>query len=174
MAGGGDPLAGSEELIRRVYAYVAYRIGAGAEAEDVTSDVFERAVRYRATYDRRKGAPLTWLLGIARTCIADSAARRSHATSELADVPADGDVEREAVERMTVRAAVAALPSRDRDLIALRYGAGLKAREIAELYDERPNAIEVALHRALGRLRSTLDPEEPDAVPLPTGTLPES
>ena len=68
---GGDPLGHPAPLIRRVYAYVAYRIGAGAEAEDITSDAFERALRYRSTYDPSKGTPQSWLLGIARSCIAD-------------------------------------------------------------------------------------------------------
>ena len=44
---GRDPLANPEPLIRSVYAFVAYRIGAGHDAEDVTGEVFERALRYR-------------------------------------------------------------------------------------------------------------------------------
>ena len=61
-----DPLANPEALIRRVYAYVAYRLGDGPDAEDVTSEVFERALRYRESYDRSKGEPIAWLLGIAQ------------------------------------------------------------------------------------------------------------
>ena len=60
-----DPLANPEPLIERVYAYVAYRIGGGADAEDVTSIAIERALRYRSSYDPRKGEPIAWLLGIA-------------------------------------------------------------------------------------------------------------
>ena len=60
-----DPLANPRVLIDRVYGYVAYRIGDGPEAEDVTSEVFERALRYRGSYDPAKGRPLSWLLGIA-------------------------------------------------------------------------------------------------------------
>ena len=146
-----DPLRRPEYLIRRVHSYVAYRIGDGAEAEDVTSDVFERAVRYRKTYDRSKGTPLTWLLGIARTCLADHMARKRE-TAELHDVASTDDLEGSAVDRLAVREAIARLSPRDRDPIALRYGAGLKAREIAALHEETTNAIEVALHRALGRL----------------------
>ena len=55
-----------------------------------------------------------------------------------------------------MQAAVARLGERDRELIALRYGADLKVREIAELLGERTNTVEVALHRALGRLRDDL------------------
>ena len=50
-----DPLANPRPLIRRVYAYVAYRIGDGADAEDVTSATFERALRYRASFDPARG-----------------------------------------------------------------------------------------------------------------------
>ncbi len=64
-----DPLRRPEPLIRAVYAYVAYRIGPGADAEDLTSDVFERALRYRESFDPRKGTPTAWLIGIARRCV---------------------------------------------------------------------------------------------------------
>ena len=53
-----DPLANPRPLIRRVYSYVAYRIGDGPDAEDVTSEVFERALRYRASYDESRGQPV--------------------------------------------------------------------------------------------------------------------
>ena len=52
MIFGRDPLADPEPLIRRVYAYVAYRIGAGPDAEDVTSDVFELGTRSRVWRSR--------------------------------------------------------------------------------------------------------------------------
>src|SRR5881227_2672922 len=55
-----DPLANPEPLIRRVYAYAAYRLGDGPDAEDATSDTFERALRYRESYDRGKGEPAAW------------------------------------------------------------------------------------------------------------------
>ena len=66
-----DPLRDPAPLIKRVYAYVAYRIGDGVDAEDVTSEVFVRATRYRATYQPAKGEPIAWLLGIARRTLAD-------------------------------------------------------------------------------------------------------
>ena len=63
---------------------------------------------------------------------------------------------RDAVQRVTIQSAVARLGDRDRELIALRYGADLKVREIAELLGARTNTIEVALHRAVERLRQDL------------------
>jgi RNA polymerase sigma-70 factor (ECF subfamily) len=154
-----DPLAHPEELIRRVYSYIAYRIGDGPEAEDVTSEVFERAVKYRASYDGRRAKPVTWLLGIARHCISEHYARRGRDELRLGEPASGGDLESDTVERLAVRAAVERLDDRERELIALRYGADLKAREIAVLLGERTNTVEVALHRALARLRAALEPQ---------------
>jgi RNA polymerase sigma-70 factor (ECF subfamily) len=152
-----DPLMNPEPLIRRVYAYVAYRIGDGAEAEDVTSATFERALRYRASFDARRGTPAAWLIGIARRCIDDALAARSADVPPSAETRSAEDLEGETLRRLSVRAAVATLTPRERELIALRYGADLKARQIAELLGERTNTVEVALHRALGRLRTLLE-----------------
>jgi RNA polymerase sigma-70 factor, ECF subfamily len=154
-----DPLRNPEPLIRRVYAYVAYRIGAGPDAEDVTSETFERALRYRKSYDPRKGEPLAWLIGIARRLIEGRPVNPELAW-DLPDRADEGDLEDTAVRRLALSHAVGQLEERDRELIALRYGADLTARQIAETLDLRTNAVEVALHRALGRLRSAL--EEPD------------
>lgn len=57
MIFGRDPPASPEPLIRRVYAYVAYGIGDGPDAEDITSDTFERAATGRATTAARARRP---------------------------------------------------------------------------------------------------------------------
>ena len=68
---------------------------------------------------------------------------------------------------LTLAAAVAQLGDRDRELIALRFGADLTAAQIATVLDTKTNAVEVALHRALGRLRTILGEEgaEGNAAP---------
>jgi RNA polymerase sigma-70 factor (ECF subfamily) len=158
-----DPLADPAPLVRRVYAYVAYRLGDGPDAEDVTSDVFERAVRYRSSFDGRRGDALPWLLGIARRCIADAGAARVPIPSDDLPEPADPrPLEEDAVRRLELRAAVEQLDPRSRELVALRFGADLTARQIAELLDERTITIEVALHRALRRLEEVLGESDPD------------
>jgi RNA polymerase sigma-70 factor (ECF subfamily) len=65
--------------------------------------------------------------------------------------------------------ALDALSDRDRELIGLRYGAGLKARQIAELLDSTPNAIDVSLHRAVARMRAFIDrmPRHPSGARTP-------
>jgi len=160
----GDPLADPQPLIRRVYAYVAYRIGDGPDADDVTSETFERALRYRSSFDPRRGDPAAWLIGIARRCIADAALHGDTPTDELPERAGEGH-EEDALLRLDLRGAVSRLDERDRELLALRYGADLTARQIAELLDLKTNAVEVALHRALDRLRRQLDPGEPEPDP---------
>ncbi|HZO61526.1 MAG TPA: sigma-70 family RNA polymerase sigma factor [Gaiellaceae bacterium] len=163
-----DPLADAETLIRQVYAYAAYRLGHGPDAEDVTSEVFERALRYRRSFDRSKGSPVAWLLGIARRCADDLLARprEYHEPVETSD---GRDLEEETVRRMMLAGALAQLSDRDRELIALRYGGDLTAAQIAELLGAQTNAIEVALHRALARLRRLLESQEA-ATLRPTGS----
>ena len=152
-----DPLTNAPDLIRRVYSYVAYRIGGGPDAEDVTSEVFERALRYRETYDPKRGEPLAWLLGIARRCVDDAARRPRADGTEPPDAPSGEDLETETVERLTVATAISRLDSREQDLVALRFGADLTAKQIATVLGLKTNAVEVALHRTLGRLRSQLE-----------------
>src|SRR5438105_4159335 len=162
-----DPLADPEPLIRRVYAYVAYRIGDGPNAEDITSETFERALRYRHSYDASKGEPAAWLIGIARRCLAGVPPPPPAATA-VDETPAAQDVEEESARRVDLQAALATLSQRDREFLALRYGADLTAAQIGELVDLSTNAVEVALHRARERLAVILavdDGESPEAGP---------
>ena len=159
-----DPLRNPEPLIRRVYAYVAYRIGDGADAEDVTSDTFERALRYRKSYEPSRGEPISWLLGIARRCIDDSYNRRLELVEQPPDPQAPGDLEEDTAGRLRLAAAMAVLGEREQELVALRYGADLTARQIGALLGLQTNAVEVALHRALGRLRDALQEADPGAA----------
>jgi RNA polymerase sigma-70 factor (ECF subfamily) len=139
-----------------VYAYVAYRIGDGPEAEDVTSATFERALRYRTTYDPRRGEPVAWLLGIARRCLEDARTSRPAAPRDE-PLEVEEDFAADAERRVVLADALSNLSERDRDLLALRYGSDLTARQIAGVMEMQVNAVEVALHRALARLRSELE-----------------
>lgn len=155
-----DPLADPAPLIRRVYAYVAYRIGDGPDAEDLTSEVFERALKYRASYDPGRGGPLPWLIGIARRTV--DGRRYVPTQASLADFEqaAPHDLEASALERLTLAGAVSALDDRGRELIALRYGADLSARQIGAVLGLKTNAVEVSLHRALARVRAELEKQD--------------
>jgi RNA polymerase sigma factor (sigma-70 family) len=156
----GDPLGHPERLIRAVYAYVAYRIGPGVDADDVTGDVFERALRYRDSFDPDKGTPTAWLIGIARHRLNGQHPPAQISLDDAPEMMATTDLEGEMVRKLSLGDALSHLGDRDRELIALRYGADLSTRDIAEMLSLTPNAVDVALHRAIERLRETLDRDE--------------
>jgi RNA polymerase sigma factor (sigma-70 family) len=159
-----DPLADPAPLIRRIYAYAAYRLGDGPDAEDATSDTFERALRYRSSFDPRKGTSAAWLIGIARRSVDDILAAR---TALLVEPPERATHDRDSALRIDLARALERLDRRDRELVALRYGADLTAKQIAAQLELKTNAVEVALHRALGRLRRELaEPEPLDGIAL--------
>ena len=159
-----DPLAPPERLIPRVYAYAAYRLGDGPDAEDATSETFERALRYRDSFDRRKGEPVAWLIGIARRVVDNELAyRRRQPFEAVPDIAAPNDIAADAVDRLELARALDKLDHRARELVALRYGADLTTRQIGELLELRTNTAAVALHRALQQLRQEL--EEPTQAP---------
>src|SRR5439155_14003313 len=101
-----DPFGDLRPLIKRVYGYAAYRIGAGPDAEDVASETFERAFRYRDSFDPRRGDAAAWLIGIARHCIADAALRGERPSDDVPEQPVDGH-EEASLRRLELRAAVA-------------------------------------------------------------------
>lgn len=166
-----DPLGKPSEAIAAVYRYVAYRIGAGPDAEDITSETLERAIRYRGSFDPRKGSAKSWLIGIASNAIADWRLKRPNSWTQLTEEQASGESDPADVlsTQEEVRRAVAQLDERARELIALRYGADLKAKEIGRLQGMTAAAVEVALHRANQKLRAILagdarrEPESGDA-----------
>jgi RNA polymerase sigma-70 factor (ECF subfamily) len=171
-----DPLSNPEQAIRRLYGYVAYRIGAGPDAEDVVSEAIERALRYRDSYDERKGSSTAWLAAIASRVIADRTRDRG-GHCNLEDAGTEGFIEdfsHGSASRIDLHQAMALLDDRARELLALRYGADLRARDIASLLGQRTNTVEVALHRALARLRGILEERPPAPGRYDTGRSPSS
>jgi SAM-dependent methyltransferase len=94
-----------------------------------------------------------------RRCIEDTLRARQTLMSEPPEAADPSDLEDETVRRLALARQLAHLDVGDRELIALRYGADLTARQIGELIGMRSNAVEVALHRALARLRAQLADE---------------
>jgi RNA polymerase sigma-70 factor, ECF subfamily len=144
--------------VRDVYAYVASLLRDRAASEDVTSQAFERALRRRASFDARRGTQRAWLFAIARNAALDELRRRKRVVALVtepagADLPAGDADEETAVRRATVRAALAGLEARDRELIALKFNAGLGTAEIAAVLGISPTNASTRVHRAVTRLR---------------------
>lgn len=147
-----------------VYAYVVSLVGDPATAEDVTALAFERAYRKRRSFDARRGTPRQWLFSIARNAGLDELRRRKRSAVPLADAGdrvagaarADGTASSDdvAADRAdAVRTAIASLHPRDRDLIALKFYAGLSNAEIATTLGISESNAGTRIHRALGALR---------------------
>src|ERR1700746_3666335 len=100
-----DPLANPEQLLRRVYAYVAYRVRDAGQAEDITSETFERALRYRGRYDEREGEPIAWGLGIARHRVC-GALLRPHEEPLPGSQAAESNGEADVVRKLTLQHAL--------------------------------------------------------------------
>jgi RNA polymerase sigma-70 factor, ECF subfamily len=153
-----------------VYAYLASRTGDRADAEDLTAQAFAKVVENLSRYDRSRGSPRAWVLAIARNVLIDHLrARRNHTPlSEVEDVladartiPSDGG-EDERLER--VRAALQRYGPDVREMFALRFGDGLRYREIATVMGSSEAAIKQRFSRILRELeqrvrRGELDEE---------------
>lgn len=146
----------------RVYAYVASLLRDRAAAEDVTALAFERAYRRRGRYRPSRGTAEAWLFGIARNAALDELRRRRRGAEldhDVADVwSATPDEHAElALRRGVVRAALAELEPRERELLALKYAGGLSNAEIARVVGISESNAGTKLHRTLEKLRRACD-----------------
>jgi RNA polymerase sigma-70 factor (ECF subfamily) len=140
-----------------VFGYVATMLHDRSAAEDVTALAFERAYRKRKSFNPARGSQRSWLFGIARNAALDELRRRKRtAPLEVEPVAQDDDLDR-ALRRAAVRTALAELPARDRELIALKFHAGLDNSELAEVLGVTVTNAGTRLHRALTKLREILD-----------------
>ena len=146
-----------------LYAYVATLLRDPAAAEDVTALAFERAYRRRRTFDRRRGEERAWLFGIARNAALDELRRRAR-IARMAAEPQDqagahaaDDPEDVALRRTAVRAALARLSAREREVVALKFHAGMANTELARVLGVSETAAGTLLYRTMQKLRKACD-----------------
>ena len=145
-----------------VYAYAAGMLRDGGAAEDVTAIAFERAYRNRSRFDRRRGSARAWLFGIARNAALDELRRRQRQRAlveepiGLAGLDAEHQVER-SERRITLARALNELEPRERELIALKFFAGLNNPEIAAVLGISESNAGTRLHRVVTKLREACD-----------------
>jgi RNA polymerase sigma-70 factor, ECF subfamily len=145
-----------------LYAYVAGLLRDRHAAEDVTALAFERAYHRRRRFDPERGSPRAWLFGIARNAALDELRRRRR-LAELTREPIDEGVAGPeagaeiAVRRAALRDAIAKLSARERELVALKFFAGLSNAEIAEVIGVSESNAGTRLHRVVIKLREACD-----------------
>lgn len=153
-----------EDHAQALFGFLAYRTGDRGLAEEVMSEAFERALKARKRYDPGKASAKTWVYSIALNCLRDHQRRQGAEVRALDRVgaPAALDLSDPALERAETRdelqRALRNLSEEERDVVALRYGGELSAKEMAKLLGERATTVEGRLYRALRKLREELEP----------------
>ncbi len=174
--GRGGPLDGPafdhvyRDCVADLHAYAFALLGDRASAEDVTAIAFERLYRSRSRLNPARGTPRAWLFAIARNAALDELRRRRRRPQQLADQAgaAFTATQPELVDRLArrelVRAALAQLAARDREVVLLKFHGQLSNAELARVLGISESNAGTRLHRALERARECCEAAEREEV----------
>jgi RNA polymerase sigma-70 factor (ECF subfamily) len=142
--------------VDRIYAFVSRRTGNRPDAEDITSQVFEQALRTIGQFEWR-GVPLSaWLFKIASNAIADHWRARSRTSDQpLPELPDPGEVS-DIDRRLALFWHVDRLPDVQRQVIRLRFVEEKSIRDVAAALDRSEGAVKQLQLRALESLRKSM------------------
>ena len=151
--------AAYREQLPRVYNFFRYRVGPGPEAEDLTARTFEKAWVARERYRPDLGRFETWVMTIARRVAIDHLrGRRLHlpleAAEDLAVGPGPEDLAESRSDQERLVRLLAGLGDRERELVALKYGAEMTNRAIARHTGLSESNVGTILHRTVQQLRA--------------------
>jgi RNA polymerase sigma-70 factor, ECF subfamily len=151
-----------------VYAFFAYSVS-HEDAEDLTAATFERVVRNWGRFDPSRSSQRTWILAIARNLLTDHYRRRRHRLGPSLDehpelagcgIAAIDDLADRQISFDTVKNLLSRLTPREREVLALRYGADLPTPDIARsLGLSEANVLQIS-SRALRRLRQEIEKDK--------------
>jgi RNA polymerase sigma-70 factor (ECF subfamily) len=151
-----------ERYADRLYRYALARTGSETAADDIVSETMVAALESLARFDPTKGSFAGWLFAIAARKLADRGRRQGRLQRLVGRLRGEGTQE-DALETVirgedaaTVRRLLAGLSAKDRELVLLRYSAGLNSTEIAEALGISSGAARVRLMRVLQRLAAEL------------------
>lgn len=150
------------EQLPRVFNFFRYRVQDGPTAEDLTAATFERAWRGRSQYRADVAGFSTWLFAIARNVAADhfrNLAKQDETpldenlAADEAASPAEAISQKDDFARLS--RLLASLPARERELLALKYGAQLTNRAIAGLTGLSQSNVGTIINRTVVKLRES-------------------
>jgi RNA polymerase sigma factor (sigma-70 family) len=160
----GDFARVYDDEVWHVYGFFGYRVASREQAEDLTQLTFERALAAWDRFDERRAGVRTWLMAIAHNLLVDH--YRSDPTARQEPLPegeagdavlgTDPPTEGDLGLSPEIETALAGLGARERELIALRFGADLTGPEIAELTGLSLSNVHQILSRSMRRLRERL------------------
>jgi len=148
----------------QLYSYLRFHLASPDLAEDLTAEVFLRALKNFARFDPAIGGPRAWLFRIAQNALRDH--QRQDRRRQVVSLAGMRDLEYQAPspeERLLweeevarLLAALAELAPNDREVIGLCYGSENSMAEAGEILGLSAAATRTRLWRALGRLRKVL------------------
>ena len=151
-----------EEYFPKIYRYIAVRLGDKTEAEDLTEQVFLKALESISSFKWR-GAPVSaWLFRIAHNQVIDyRRTSKSKKSLPLDESLVSNDIDPEAAAEVNINIsrlvqAVGQLTRAQRDVIELRFAGGLSTAEVAKILGKREGAVKALQHSALAALRKRL------------------
>ena len=155
-----------------VYRYFSYRSLSREAAEDLTQLTFERALRAWPRFDPTRASAKTWLLAIAHNAWIDHLRRARHRETVDIDDLAEGEQPYVEADQSTglsaeLSAALGRLSEREREVLALRFGADMRGPEIARSLGLTLANAQQILSRALRKLRSELESAQTASGPDP-------
>jgi RNA polymerase sigma-70 factor, ECF subfamily len=145
-----------EHNFERVYSFVARRVRDRAEAEDVTADVFHRALENLASYQWQGTPFVAWLMRIAANAVADRWRRLAKEPVPTADEFLDSAVEDDTERRAMLAQLVEALPEDQRLVVVRRFIDQRSIKDIAAELGRSEGAIKQLQFRALENLRTQM------------------
>jgi RNA polymerase sigma factor (sigma-70 family) len=157
----GDGLLDAyRDNVNAIYAFFSYSVSHDT-AEDLTAATFERVVKAWSRFNPETARPRTWILAIARNVLADHFRRQSHRNAISLDehpalaasLAASDDPAARCLSFDMVREWLATLEPREREVLALRFGADLSADEVARHLELSEANVHQIVSRALRRLR---------------------
>ena len=164
-AGGDEQAAGLlfDTYYPRVVRYAMAKLGRTADAEDVAAETFAKVLRDLGRFSWRGAGFEAWLFRIAANLVVDQVRRsgREHLSDNVLDSEAAQELSPEdfvvaGEVRDELREALAQLPTEQREVLILRFAAGLDTGEAAATMGKKANAIRQLQFRALKNLRELM------------------
>jgi len=155
-----------EEYFERIYRYLYLRLGNQSDAEDLTQEVFVKALEAIRGYKWR-GLPFaSWLFRIAHNLMVDLLRKRGKVTEEASeDIAAGGETDPAATAERNIEVArlmdnLEKLSPAQKEVLSLRFGAGLSIAEVARLLDKSPGTVKALQYNGIVALRKRLTGEK--------------